>query len=271
MEAARKRTYLLVAAIAVAASATVAGVVYATRQTPQQPTAQCKQRPSPLIVPGVASRNLVAVKAAFRQNPKAAAQALEPVAQSSPRDPVVQYNFGVALYCAGFFSDASQAFRAAKSAGRDTYYEMRSDEILHPNFFRPTDGLYPIFQPQHSNRLLIDGVLLQRRGKQRSAEKLYQRAARLHPNDAEMQVAAAVGRFDEDNLSASFSRLGPLVKRFPKSQSVRFHLGLLLAWIGQKTRSQMEFERAVALGSNTTLGREASAFLKGIQTSGTTK
>jgi hypothetical protein len=86
-----------------------------------------------------------------------------------------------------------------------------------------------------------------------------------------MQVAAAVGRFDEDNLSASFSRLGPLVKRFPKSQSVRFHLGLLLAWIGQKTRSQMEFERAVALGSNTTLGREASAFLKGIQTSGTTK
>lgn len=271
MEAARKRTYLLVAAIAVAASATVAGVVYATRQTPRQPTAQCKSPPSPLIVPGVASGNLVAVRTAFRHDPKSAAQALERVAQSNPRDPVVQYNLGVALYCAGYFSDASLAFRAAKSAGRDTYYEMRADEILHPNFFRPTDGLYPIFQPQHSDRLLIDGVLLQRSGKEHSAEKLYLRAARLHPNNAEMQVAAAVGRFDEDNLAASFSRLGPLVTRFPKSQSVRFHLGLLLAWIGRKAQSQKEFERAAALGSNTPLGREARAFLKGIQTNAAAK
>ena len=106
---------------------------------------------------------------------------------------------------------------------------MRADEILHPQYFQPEDGLYPIFQPQHPDPLLIQGVLMQRRGKEHSAEKLYARAARLQPENDEAQVAAAVGRFNEDDLSASFSRLGPLVKRFPHSQSVRYHLGLLLA------------------------------------------
>ena len=47
-----------------------------------------------------------------------------------------------------------------------------------------------------------------------------------------------------DDLSASFSRLGPLVKRFPKSQTVRFHLGLLLAWTGQGTLAVKEFKAA---------------------------
>jgi len=112
-------------------------------------------------------------------------------------------------------------------------------------------------------------VLLQRRGKQHSAEKLYAKAARLHPNDDEAQVAAAVGRFNEDNLSASFSRLGPLVKRFPHSQSVRFHLGLLLAWTGQRDQAVKEFRLARNLNPRSTLGKESSAFLKGLVTSGT--
>ena len=42
--------------------------------------------------------------------------------------------------------------------------------------------------------------LLQRQGHQHSAERLYAQAARLRPDDDEAQVAAAVGRFDEDNL-----------------------------------------------------------------------
>ena len=88
---------------------------------------------------------------------------------------------------------------------------------------------------------------MQRRGKEHSAEKLYARAARLQPGNDEAQVAAAVGRFDEDDLSASFSRLGPLVKRFPHSQSVRYHLGLLLAWTGQREQAIKEFRLAQAL------------------------
>jgi hypothetical protein len=93
--------------------------------------------------------------------------------------------------------------------------------------------------------------------------------ARLHPSDADAQVAAAVGRFDMDDLSASFSRLGPLVKRFPRSQTVRFHLGLLLAWTGQRDLAVKEFRATRALGAKTALGKEADAFLRGLVTSGT--
>jgi predicted Zn-dependent protease len=266
---AAKRVRLLVAAIAVVAAGVVAGVVLATRQDPAQPAAQCKQRPQGLIVPGVPSPNVAAVRHALARSPQAAARALEPLSQQSPNDPVVQFNFGTALFCAGYISDADAAFRQAKKAGRDTYYEMRADEILHPQFFQPQDGLYPIFQPQHRDTLLLQGVLFQRRGKQHSAEQLYARAARLEPGNDEAQVAAAVGRFDEDNLSASFSRLGPLVKRFPHSQSVRFHLGLLLAWTGQRDQAIREFRLAQALNSRSTLGQQSATFLRGLVTGGT--
>ena len=73
-------------------------------------------------------------------------RALEPLAKSAPRDAVVQFNYGIALYCAGYVDEAAQALRTAKSVGRDTIYEMRADEILHPQYFVPQDGLYPLFQ-----------------------------------------------------------------------------------------------------------------------------
>lgn len=266
---AAKRVRLIVAVAAVAAIATVVGVVLATRQSPPALTAQCKERPQPLIAPGVPSENVGAVRAAFARDPQTAARLLEPLSQEAPNDPVVQFNYGTALFCAGYATDAEQAWRAAKTAGRDTYYEMKSDLILHPQFFTPADGLYPVFETQRDDPLLLQGITLQRQGRQHSAERVFARAARLHPNDDEAQVAAAVARFDEDNLSASFSHLGPLVRRFPRSQSVRFHLGLLLAWTGQRAQAEKEFRLARSLGSQTRLGREANVFLAGLVTRGT--
>ena len=209
------------------------------------------------------------IRAALALPAKRAALALEPLEQDAPKDPAVQFNYGVALFCAGYLNEAGQAFRAAKTAGRDTLYEMRADEILHPQFFTPQDGLYPVFQASRPDPLLLKGVLEQRQGHQHSAEKLYRQAARQHPSDDQAQVAAAVGLFDEDNLSASFSRLGPLVKRFPDSQSVRYHLGLLLAWTGQRDQAILEFRRARSLGRATSLGRQADVFLKGLVPNGT--
>jgi Tfp pilus assembly protein PilF len=265
MSAARMR--LLVLGIAIVAALVVVGVVLATRQDSTQPTAQCNTRPKPLIVPGVPSQNVAAVRRALKLPPKQAAHALEQLALRNPKDAVVQFNFGTVLFCAGFLSDADSAFRQAKKAGYDTYYEIQSDSILHPQFFQQG---YPIFEAVGDVPLLVQGQLMQRRGKQHSAEKLYARAARLEPNNDQAQVAAAVGRFDEDNLTASFSRLGPLVKRFPHSQTVRFHLGLLLAWTGQRTEAVKQFELARSLGAKTQLGKEASAFLRGVSPSGST-
>jgi tetratricopeptide (TPR) repeat protein len=263
------RVRVLAGAAAIVAAGVVTGVVLATRQDPAQPTSRCDGKVQALVVPGVRSSQVAAVRSALAGTPKEAAIALEPVASAAPKDPVVQFNYGLVLFCAGYLDEASAAFRAAKTGGRDTFYEMRADQILHPQFFQPQDGLYPLFQPTTRNPLLVRGLIQQRSGHQHSAERLYARAARERPGDAEAQVAAAVGRFDEDDLSASFSRLGPLVRRFPKSQTVRFHLGLLLAWTGQRDEAVRQFRLARGLGPRTSLGKQAGAFLGGLVTSGT--
>jgi tetratricopeptide (TPR) repeat protein len=263
------RVRLLVGLATLVAAGVVAGVVLATRQTPPQPEPQCDGQARPLIVPGVASGEVTAVRAALRLPPERAALALAPVVQRAPKDAVVQFNRGLVLYCAGYLAEAEQAFRAAKTAGRDTYYEMRADQILHPQYFASEDGLYPVFQQEGRDPLLLQGALLQRQGHQHSAERVYARAARLRPRDDEAQVAAAVARFDEDDLSASFSRLGPLVRRFPRSQSVRYHLGLLLAWTGQRAEAERQFRQARTIGPTTKLGRQAEVFLAGLVPSGT--
>jgi hypothetical protein len=45
---------------------------------------------------------------------------------------------------------------------------------------------------------------------------------------------------------------------------VRFHLGLLLAWTGQRTQATKEFRLARSLGPATTLGKESATFLGGL-------
>jgi predicted Zn-dependent protease len=260
------RVRLIVGLLAVAAAGIVAGVVYATRQSPAQPTAQCQQKPAPFIVPGTPTANVPAVRAALARRPADAARSLELLAQQAPNDPVVQFNYATALFCAGYLADADQAFRAAKRAGRDTFYEIQSDVILHPQFFNKG---YPPFQSASTDPLLVRGEIFQRGGHQHSAERVFARAARLHPGSDEAQVAAAVGLFDMDNLSASFSKLGPLTRRFPRSQSVRYHLGLLLAWTGQRDQAVKEFRLAAALGPKTRLGSEAATFLGSLVAGGT--
>ena len=147
----------------------------------------------------------------------------------------------------------------------DISEEIAADNILHPQYF----GGYPVFAPIRSNTLLQQGSRLQAQGHQHSAERVYERAARLAPDDDEAQVAAAVGRFDKGNLAASFSRLGPLTRRFPRSQVVRFYLGLLLAWTAQRHQALVEFEHAYDLGPTTGLGRGAKQFIDRVGGGGT--
>jgi predicted Zn-dependent protease len=259
---------IAVAVAAVAATATVAGVVLATRQDPAQPRTLCKN-PQAVVYPGVPAQNAAAVRAAFGKGVIAAARALEPLTQEHPGDPVVQFNYATALYCAGFPVEAEAAYRKAKQDGRNTWYQVEADVLLHPQYFQKGPFGYPLFTYFGSDPLLVAGQVQQRGFHQVSAERLYARAARLHPHDADAQVASAVGRFDMDDLNASFSRLGPLVKTFPRSQTVRFHLGLLLAWTGQKALAVKEFRLARALGPSTKLGRQADAFLQGVVPTGT--
>src|SRR5207248_10743894 len=94
-----------------------------------------------------------------------------------------------------------------------------------------------------------------------SAERAFSTAARQAPNDAEAQVAAAVGLYDKDRPERAFSRLGPLVRRFPQAQTVRFHLGLLLIYLRQFPQARTELALAVAEGPRTRLGERARVLL----------
>jgi len=260
------RTRTLVGAAAVVTAGIVTGVVLATRQDPAQPKAICKTA-QPYIVAGVSSPYVAAVRAAFRRSTKQAALALEPLSLVAPKDPVVVFNDAIALFCAGYPNEATQAFEQAKKVGANTYYGVEADVLLHPQYFQK--GGYPPFTYAGKDPLLLEGVAQQKAYHQQTAEKLWAEDAKLHPNDPDAQVAAAVGLFDMSNLNASFSRLGPLAKRFPKSQTVRFHLGLLLFWIGQAKQGRVELRAAIALGPHTYLGKTAEALLAELPSAGT--
>ena len=135
----------------------------------------------------------------------------------------------------------------------DTPYAIAAGNLLHPAspaasalrhhraLARRLDDLAPAAQLDLLRRgaatgadgKLLYGVALQRLGRQLSAVREFDAAAKEAPDDVEAQVAAAVGRFDKARPAEAFSRLGPLTRRFPNRATVRFHLGLMLLWAGE--------------------------------------
>jgi tetratricopeptide (TPR) repeat protein len=216
---------------------------------------------------------------------------LEALARATPRSSLVQLAYGLALYWRGDQAGAESAWRTARSAQPDTPYALRAEDLLHPNFPRGLPSFVPSFPgPPALGRLspprqlaflegrarrggvrdkLLYGVALQRLGRQLSALREFEAAAALAPSDPEPQVAVAVGRFDKANPSRTFSRLGPLAQRYPRNQSVRFHLGLSLLWLGSVRKAKEELRLARAGGPRTTLGVEASRFLERLKGVGT--
>ena len=61
------------------------------------------------------------------------------------------------------------------------------------------------------------------------------------------------------------ARLGPLARQFPKCQSVRYYLGLMLGWTGQREAAIEQFQKTVALGPGTPLGKGAAQFLSDVK------
>jgi hypothetical protein len=42
--------------------------------------------------------------------------------------------------------------------------------------------------------------------------------------------------------------MGPLTRRFPQAGTVRFHLGLMLLWLGDVEEAKRQLRRAIRLG-----------------------
>jgi tetratricopeptide (TPR) repeat protein len=258
----RLQLALTVAAVALAAAGAVVGITLETRDNPPKLHPQPGKPPVPESLPGPLGAQIMKALADW---PHGSVATLERLGQQHPKSPLVQLYRGIGLLWAGYTSESEAALERTKQLGRDTRWEIAADNILHPRYF----GGYPVFSPIKRNALLQQGSRLQAQGHQHSAERVYLRAARLAPKDDEAQVAAAVGRFDKDDLAASFSRLGPLTQRFPRSQVVRFYLGLLLAWTAQRDEALLEFKRAYALGPATELGQGAKQFIDRVGGGGT--
>jgi tetratricopeptide (TPR) repeat protein len=222
------------------------------------------------------------VGASLARWPRGTITELDGLAHAHPRSAFVRLHLGLALAWERRDSEARQAWRAAERIGPDSPSAVRAESLLHPEFAPGRPVFVPTFAPASSlhgspqeelvqlaraarrpdwRAKVLYGVALQRLERPVSAERQFAAAAALAPGEPEARVAAAVGLFDKERPSLAFSRLGPLSKTFPRAQTVRFHLGLLLLWIGQVQTAKEELRLARAEGPKTLLGSQAAALL----------
>jgi tetratricopeptide (TPR) repeat protein len=192
------------------------------------------------------------------------------LAQEHPRSSLAQLELGLSFFWQGRLQQAEAAWRKARRLQPDTSYALRAEDLLHPRYFMghppfspsfpSPPGLAKLSPPKQlaflaarargpdARAKLLYGAALQKLGRPVSAEREFAAAASLAPHDPDAQVAAAVGLFDKARPSLAFSRLGPLVRVFPKAPTVRFHLGLMLLWLGQAQAGKAQLRRVVAAG-----------------------
>ena len=218
--------------------------------------------------------------------PKGTVHTLQGLVREHPRSALPRLYLGLAELWAGDSAGAETAFRSAARVEPDSFYAVQADSLLHPRFYKglppftPSEPappalakLAPAKQLEALRRLaaggdtryrLLYGATLQGLGRPVSAERQFALAATAAPNDPEALTAQAVGLFSKENPSAAFSRLGPLSRRFPRSATVRFHLGEMLVWMAQVTEARKQFALAVKLDPHGVLGIEAERFLTGL-------
>ena len=155
-----------------------------------------------------------------------------------PRSALAQLHLGLARFWAGE-AGAIEAWREAREVEPDTLYAVRANDLLHPEFAPglpvfvaaakppadlegrpPAEQLEALRAAADSGRLdamLLYGIALQRLGRPVSAQRVFDEAARAHPDEAEALAASAVGRYTKERPAGAFSRLGPLTRRFPEA------------------------------------------------------
>jgi tetratricopeptide (TPR) repeat protein len=202
-----------------------------------------------------------------------------------PRSALVQLHVGLARFWAGT-GGALTAWREARDVEPDTPYAVRADDLIHPEL---APGL-PVFTPSFAYRVegdspahqlaalradesvrgrLLYGIALQRLGRPLSARRAFAGALELEPNGVDPLVADAVGRYEKSDPSSSFSRLGPLTRRFPTAATVRFHLGVLLLWQRDVEEAARQLRLARKADPGSRLAREAGRYLDEVVQGGT--
>jgi tetratricopeptide (TPR) repeat protein len=231
-----------------------------------------------------------AVGAAIASWPNGTVERLEALVSEQPESGVARLHLGFALLAAGDGESAAREWREVERREPDSPAAVRADDILHPDFApgRPPfvapieappglEGLTPQEQLEELERRaaaggvdekLAYGIALQRVGRPLSAREAFDAAAVADPDDLSARVAAAVGRFDKDDPSQTFSRLGPMAST-DEGGVVRYHLGLALSWIGQVAEAKRQLGLAVDEDPDGFYGREAQRLLDRLESVGT--
>jgi tetratricopeptide (TPR) repeat protein len=203
-----------------------------------------------------------------------------------PRSSFVQLHVGLSRFWAGT-GGALTAWREARDVEPDTPYAVRAGDFIHAQDFAPglpgfvvsfdyriegktpAEQLHRLAADRTLRGRLLYGIALQGLGRPVSARRAFAEARELAPNNVDALVADAVGRYDKGNPSASFSRLGPLSRRFPHAATVRFHLGVLLLWQKnvKEAARQLELARKAEPGSK--IAAEAKRYLDAVRNAGT--
>ena len=257
----RLRVWLIVGAAALAAAGIAVGVTLETRSDVDRPAAKAPPFVADPTAPAQIARDVRDALAAW---PAGTVRRLRILAARYPRNALVRLELGLALAFTGNESDASRAWHQARRAQPDSPSAVRATDLLHPNTPPGLPPFVPAFTRARTEaqRHLLQGIVYQQALRPVSAERQFAEAGRLVPNDPEALTAAAVGRYDKEQPQAAFSRLGPLSRRFPHAQTVRFHLGLLLIYFGDIPQAKRQLSLARAEGPSTRLGERAETLLK---------
>lgn len=240
------------------------------------------------ILRGDPSSVPAAVGAALAAWPDRTVERLRELVADHQDSGVARLHLGLALFVQGDQEAARDEWREAERRDPDSPAAIRAEDLLHPEmppgrpFFIPSAGtpaaglenlgpreqLEELKHRAESGGVLdwiLYGAVLQRVGRPVSAREAYDRAVALDPDDLQAQTAAAVARFDKDDPSQAFSRLGPLASANPGSPVVRFHLGLMLLWLGEVDEARRQLTGAREAGPTTVYGREAGRLLSRLQ------
>jgi len=231
------------------------------------------------------------VGSAFAAWPSGSVASLQSLAADHPQSSLVALHLGLAFYWTRRDAQAVTAWRAARRLQPDTYYAVRANDLLHPQYAPGLPGFVPSFPMPPAIRVLaparrfaalrqaaerggahakiLYGTALQQLVHPLSAERQFAAAARLAPNDPDARAAVAVGLFDKGNPSRAFGQLGPLVRVFPHAQTVSFHLGLMLLWSAQIEAARKQLSLAEKEAPKSLLGTQAANVLATLRAVGT--
>ena len=224
-----------------------------------------------------------AVGAAIASWPDGTVERLEDLVDRNPTSGVARLNLGLALLAEGDTEGAREQWRQAKRRDPDSAPALRADDLLHPDSPPGRPRFVPRSFPEELARLRVDrrlrelrrraegggahqwvlyGSVLEQAGRRISAQRAYDRAVELDPGSLDARVAAAVSRFDKDDPSQAFGRLGPLASANPRASVVRYHLGLMLLWLPDLEEAREQLERARATDPRGFYGRQAARVLE---------